>query len=149
MGWDEHTSYFNSGVILFNIPVWKENNLFEKCMEIGKKHPYELRSCDQALLNAITGGNFAKLPARFNNEWVPAHAEPANAATSIIHFVGSPKPWDFGGKWSHPGYSLWKKYSVPFWEKQYGRITKNKLYRFWKIRKSIVRSWIGMIKNSK
>ena len=70
---------------------------------------------------------------------VPDKAQPANADKAIIHFVGSPKPWDLFGKIIHEGNGTWKTYNTKFWKNQYGNITVQKVIRTWKIRRSILK----------
>ncbi len=135
--WSEDTNYFNSGVMLFNISKWKKDNIDKKVKQISKKYPDEFLSADQTLLNAVCEGNFSHLPQVFNLAWYPGNIQPENRETAILHFVGSPKPWDLFGKKIHKGYSTWTKYDTAFWKNRYGRLTAGKIRRTWKIRKSI------------
>jgi lipopolysaccharide biosynthesis glycosyltransferase len=133
------TDYFNSGVVLFNLKEWKAVDAGTKWKIIAEKYPNELLSIDQTLLNAVCEGNFAHLPPEFNNPWYPGKEEPENAENSIIHFVGSPKPWDIFGKIIHEGYKIWNAYNTTVWKNAYSKITLNKLKRTWKIKNSLLR----------
>ena len=137
--WQPDTAYFNAGVLLFNILAWQANNIDERIKEIADQYPNEIISHDQTLLNAICKGDFAYLPEKFNVAWYPGEPQAINVDKAIIHFVGSPKPWDLFGKIIHMGYNTWKIHNTPFWESQYGSITAGKLKRTWKIRMSILR----------
>lgn len=137
--WKPDTAYFNSGVLIFNIHAWQANNINEKVKKIADQYPNEFISADQTLLNAICEGDFAHLPKKFNVAWYPGEPQAVNIDKAIIHFVGSPKPWDLFGKIIHLGYNTWKEYNTPFWESQYGSTTAGKLRRTWKIRMSILR----------
>ena len=146
LNWPKDRAYFNSGVMLFNLKKWRADNLDAKWKSIAKAYPDDLISHDQTLLNAIGDGNFIKLPSNFNSAWFAKSEKPADANYAIIHFVGSPKPWDLFGKKIHKGYSSWKKYHTHFWEKNYGKISAKKFKRTWKIRRSIIKQLINGIK---
>lgn len=130
--------YFNAGVLLFNLRQWKAQGIQDKWQEITVKYPELLISHDQTLLNAVCGGQFAYLPSFYNNHWFPGNDTPANMKESIIHFVGSPKPWDAFGKQIHLGYNLWHSYSPRWWNRLYTKATWNKVLRTWRIRNSIL-----------
>ena len=131
--------YFNAGVVLFDLKRWRETNVDEYWATLASKYPAELVSHDQTLLNAICGGNFAHLPFNFNNPWYPGSKAPENSTNSIIHFVGSPKPWDVLGSIIHKGYPTWSSYTTGAWKNKYSQLSIDKLRRSWKIRKSIAR----------
>lgn len=140
LNWHPDTAYFNSGVLLFNIAAWKASNVEQKIKEISDKYPQEFLSADQTLLNAICKGAFTYLPQKYNLPWYPSAPKPDNTEDAIIHFVGSPKPWDLFGQTVHAGYETWKAYNTQFWKKKYGHITVGKLKRTWNIRGSIFRN---------
>ncbi|MBC7915817.1 MAG: glycosyltransferase family 8 protein [Pyrinomonadaceae bacterium] len=131
---------FNSGVVLFNLTEWRLNKLKDRCLEIAKRFPNDLLSADQTLLNAVFAGNFSKLPACYNCAWFAKDAEPELPGKAIIHFIGSPKPWDLFGFLIHKGFSTWKSYSNWLWEEKYiGASFLPNLKRTWNIRRSYVR----------
>ncbi len=133
------TGYFNAGVLLFNTVAWRENNFDKKLKEITDNYPNELLLADQTLLNAACQGKFRHLPAKYNLPWYPDKPKPVHSDYSIIHFVGSPKPWDFLGKQIHAGYKTWEFYNTPFWKSKYGKVTAEKLKRTFKIRRSLLK----------
>lgn len=133
------TGYFNSGVVLFNLIMWRELNIESKWRNLAEQHSNELLAVDQTVLNALCKGKFDHLPVTFNVPWYPGEKKPENAEKSIIHFVGSPKPWDITGGIIHSGYKTWNAYNTYLWEKEYSRINLDKLIRTWKIRKSILK----------
>jgi len=130
--------YFNAGVLLMNLREWERQNVRTQWKEIANNYPDDLWAVDQTLLNAVCRGKFAQLPAIFNNAWCPGDKEPPDAASSIVHFVGSPKPWDMFGKTIHHGYSLWKTYSTAPWNAEFNRLTLSKMKRTWRIKNSIL-----------
>lgn len=140
--WDKDQSYFNAGVLLFNLKKWRETNVEAKWKKMAAKYPNEFLSADQTLLNAICEGNFARLSPIFNNPWYPGSAEPEdtyNANSSIIHFVGSPKPWDLFASGIHKGNKTWKVYNTTTWRQLYGKINIDKIERTWNIRRSFIK----------
>ncbi len=141
LNWHPDTHYFNAGVLVFNIPLWEEQNIALRVKEISDNYSNEFLSADQTLLNAICEGNFGHLPKEFNMPWYPSNPQPKNNKNVILHFVGSPKPWDIFGKTIHAGYDTWNTYNTSFWEKEYDRLTFSKLVRTWKIRKSIFKNF--------
>jgi lipopolysaccharide biosynthesis glycosyltransferase len=139
--WVPTTNYFNAGVLLYNIKTWKEKNINKKIEDISLKYPNEFLSADQTLLNAAFEGNFGLLPQTFNSSWNPGQIKFLVDDTAIIHFVGSPKPWDIFGKIVHHGYNTWSAYNTSFWKSKYGKINKDKIKRAWRIRRSIAKSF--------
>jgi len=137
--WSSKIGYFNSGVLLFNLIKWREGNYDALIKDLMDKYPDALISHDQTLLNAVAKGEFMHLSPNYNLTWYAGSKRPDNSEAAILHFVGSPKPWDFLGKWLHKGYAVWVQYHAPFWNAQYGRLTTHKLYRSWKIRRSILK----------
>lgn len=142
LGFDPQVQVFNSGVLLFDVKAWNKQGMEQKCDALSKAYGHHFFSADQTLLNAVSAGNFAQLPERFNRRWSPLDAVIEEPDNSIIHFVGSPKPWDLFGKKVHKAYPLWAAYNPDFWSKKYNQINRNKLYRTWRIKKSIVRAII-------
>lgn len=149
LNWSPETACFNSGVLLFNVKAWKDHNIDERWKKLAGNYPNELLSADQTILNAICEGKFARLDARYNNIWDPAWKSPEHDITSILHFVGSPKPWDVMGAFIHSGYTTWKKFNTNEWERLYSGISVKKLTRFWRIKKSYLNKFRERLKLSK
>jgi len=145
LNWSDEMGYFNSGVVFFNLKKWREDDFDSKWKKLTDNYPDDLISHDQTLLNAICEGNFAQLEPNFNTAWVAGNCEPKQVENSILHFIGSPKPWDIFGKRLHMGYETWKGYSTNVWKDEYGRMSIEKIKRTWKIRRSIVRIFIKKI----
>jgi lipopolysaccharide biosynthesis glycosyltransferase len=139
LNWSPDTPYFNSGVLLFNLKKWRDENFDAQVKDLMKNYSDYLVSHDQTLLNALCGGTFSRLPKSFNVPWYPDVDKPAIESDAIIHFVGSPKPWDFLAANFHKGYGLWKSYNTASWSKEYSSLTSDKVSRFWNIRRSYLR----------
>jgi len=114
--------YFNSGMLLFNIPAWKANQCLEKALEFtrgrftelfaGKKH-----YGDQDILNIVFQGNVQYVHPKYNavnplflrrcdfrgKIFEEAHKQPV-----ILHFAGGTKPWN---RWDiHPFADKYRQY---------------------------------------
>ena len=99
---------FNSGVLGMNLARWRALDMDARCRGVAGAHAGMFRSADQALLNVACHDEFAPLPRRFNND-VYCDSEAADVpAECVLHFVGSPKPWDPAGPWLHDLWPLWR-----------------------------------------
>lgn len=104
--------YFNSGVLLINTDIWNLHRITERCVEVANDDNFRENIVypDQCILNYLIQGQFKELDARFNtfvyidpstnaSRYVPTPDVNKLEQYSIIHFVGSIKPW-------HSGYSI-------------------------------------------
>ena len=139
IGLPANTPYFNSGVVLFDLDECRRRDASRTWRSFARDHRDDLISHDQTVLNAYVSGTFVHLPVRYNTEWPASLKRPKDIDNAIIHFSGSPKPWDLTGRWLHRGYSLWASYQTAFWHGHYGRFNKPKWGRTWKIKYSIAR----------
>ena len=139
--------YFNSGVLLMNLKLWRINNYKEQCLAIARKYPGELTSHDQTLLNAVFNDTVIELPKAMNSAWYALKNRPTTADKMILHYLGSPKPWDIGGSFLHKGYHTWFSYLNKSWDKLYGKTTQDSIVRAWKIRRSYFRLIKAKIKS--
>jgi lipopolysaccharide biosynthesis glycosyltransferase len=139
LGLDPELEYFNAGVILLNLHEWRLKHIKEECFKIASQYPQELPSHDQSLLNIVCSGNFAKLPQSFNYEWPANGVKPDPSEKMILHFVGSPKPWDPFAFLIHNGYDTWHKYQHKNWGFRWREISNADFRRFWNIRRSYLR----------
>jgi len=149
LGLAPHLNSFNAGVLLMDLKEWREKNIQESCLNIGRKYPTQLLACDQTILNAYFGGNFVPLPHPLNFAWYFQHPKPNLPDERIFHFVGSPKPWDPIGSFMHNGYSTWKKYSNEEWISAFGSYSFIRFRRMWKIRNSYAKVLLKKIKSAK
>lgn len=143
LGLSAETKSFNAGVLMINIPAWKKHAVKEKLFALADRYPNELLAADQTLLNAFFAGDFYNLPAKYNVTWY-ANKRPAIEEDAVFHFVGSPKPWDYFGKYMHTGFRKWDQYNTAGWSKNVlSRYTAAQLKRFWTIRRSYVKTLLG------
>lgn len=145
IGLDSTVPVFNSGILLMNLKVWREKDIKSQCLNFGKRYSDKLISHDQTILNALFAGNFAFLPLEFNIPWY-ANIKRPDGKTGILHFVGSPKPWDLFGRYLHKGFSVWNSYLDSDWKKAYYNHNYSDFVRAWHIRRSYARSFILKIK---
>jgi lipopolysaccharide biosynthesis glycosyltransferase len=104
IGLPPDTTAFNSGVMLFDLAAWREQKLGQATLEFCSKH----QEYDQTGLIAMAAGAFEFLDAEYN---VPLYTtttlEAAREFPGLYHFVGSPKPWDIGGRQLHSCFSIY------------------------------------------
>lgn len=86
--------YFNAGVMLINLEVWRRDRIAQKALKFAKENPEKVRFHDQDALNKIIDGNFLPLPQKWNS-LIDLYAERSQVTkdSAIAHFVGSLKPW--------------------------------------------------------
>jgi len=87
----ESDRYFNSGVMLMNLDLWRSEDVADKAMAMIKKD-HSLTLPDQTALNAVCRDR-AMLVARRWNLLAPGIAELPITEPGIIHFTGEEKPW--------------------------------------------------------
>ena len=91
--------YFNSGMMLINIPEWNKYNTSNNLVDLLNTSPYNFKFPDQDALNLILTQKIAYLPKKFNyfNGFYPWHKDSiTNKEIILLHFTSSPKPWDLG-----------------------------------------------------
>ncbi|MDR1383305.1 MAG: glycosyltransferase family 8 protein [Planctomycetaceae bacterium] len=117
--------YFNSGVMLINAKLWRENHLTEKIIHFMKYRFNKLNENkkhygDQDILNIFFQGQVVYLHPRYNlvnpvllRRWYFSGKLFDDAVThpAIVHFAGGTKPWNY---WD--GHPLADKYL--FYRKQ-------------------------------
>jgi lipopolysaccharide biosynthesis glycosyltransferase len=95
----EETAYFNSGVQLMNLPVWRATGLAEAAFAYALREGEALLLADQEMLNAVVAGDFVRLDpvwntSAFHLEQLPSpQFEERLARTRVLHYLGERKPW--------------------------------------------------------
>lgn len=125
----ESLGYFNSGVMMLNLKIWRELDLGNKVLAYIFSNPKKIIYADQCGLNGVLNGNWLRLDLKWNLQaalfqkeyknlilsWNKKFdLEAANQNPLIIHFSGPRKPWQFRSR--HPYKRLYWKYlnQTPF-----------------------------------
>lgn len=137
--------YFNAGVLIMNLAKWRKEGVEARWKAIVADEPLALKAHDQTTLNFLCQGDFYRLPEEYNTPFL-AHYSKEGRQTGILHFIGSPKPWDFMGSMIHEGYDLWKRYNPERWSRLYLSMDEERMRRTWQIRRSLLRSAVSRIK---
>ncbi len=105
LGIYEKGKYFNAGILLMNVPEWKQQQVTEKAVKFVHDFPEKIKFADQDALNAVLNDNYLPLEAKYNVVFqdVPKKlsdgAYKAFAADKIIiHYTLAHKPWNAFGK---------------------------------------------------
>lgn len=93
--------YFNSGVLLLNIPAWASEYVSGKAMSLlsDKSVTRKLSFMDQDILNIILCGKVTFMDGKYNTQFSlnyelkDAFINPIHDGTVLIHYVGPTKPW--------------------------------------------------------
>ena len=106
-------SYFNSGVMIFNITKILKKEYFAKFIEIAKINNRFFN--DQNVLNSVLQGDVYLLDKKWNMQDYSKHEQSYVSDIKIIHYCGSTKPWNSP---QHPMADLWWHYArqTPFYE---------------------------------
>lgn len=118
---NESSRYFNAGIILLNLPLWRLDNLTEKILCYARNYPEKLVYWDQDAMNAVLYNKWYQLPLRWNhqihfNDYLnhlpdggkASEMKVAMANPAIVHFVGPEKPWHY--LCCHPYKDLYFRY---------------------------------------
>lgn len=101
-------AYFNAGVLVVNLPAWRERQIGKAALDFLSSCPAEhLYFYDQDALNAVLGAQITLLPEIWNyqlNEIAFSDAAIALATARIAHFNGRLKPWHLDGYRKGPAY---------------------------------------------
>jgi lipopolysaccharide biosynthesis glycosyltransferase len=66
LGIEQEGNYFNSGVLLIDLPKWREQQISEKTMRFLSENPEKIKFVDQDALNAVLKNNWKKLNWKYN-----------------------------------------------------------------------------------
>lgn len=100
LGLLQEYTFFNSGVMLINIPEWIRQAVTDKTLNYLFAHP-KLPTADQDALNVVLEGNYMPLDGKFNvlPQDIPANLPSKKYAAFlkdkvVIHYAAHWKPWD-------------------------------------------------------
>lgn len=102
-------AYFNAGVMLIDLTIWRAANVYERAIHFAQLYRDLLYIVDQDLLNCVVAGKFKLLAPSWNllefygtayrRYWDKISPYPttalnaANQSPAIVHYSGFPKPW--------------------------------------------------------
>ncbi len=102
----EAENYFNSGVLVFNVRQWREEDTEEKCFDTLAATDTKLLSCpDQDILNIVCRGRVLYLDEAWNYYWHMLYGSAEYVALCkaltdrigesfyVLHFASKQKPW--------------------------------------------------------
>ena len=98
--------YFNSGLALINTDKYRSKRLSEKAMDFAEKNRSILPFHDQTIWNCIIE-DAGILDKKWCHYAYPKIKNKVEWNDGILHFVGSPKPWDLIGELFHPYADTW------------------------------------------
>jgi lipopolysaccharide biosynthesis glycosyltransferase len=83
----DQSLYLNTGVLIYDMKTWREENLSEKITENAINNLW----CDheQGAFNSVLKGRWKNIDRIWNNENTDR-----NTSTRIMHFIFKPKPWE-------------------------------------------------------
>ena len=89
----KHECYFNSGVLLINVPQWLEQNISEKAISLLSDRARNFRLPDQDALNLVLETDKIKLPKKWNHLSHMDNNYDIPKDTIFLHCTRRPKPW--------------------------------------------------------
>lgn len=107
LGLRSDTKYFNSGMLLMNLDVWRAENLSAKVIDYVVRNQGKVRLPDQDGLNAVLAGRWKQLDSSWNHlvsepeklviippgEFDGGRDGVPPPEVRILHFGGPTKPW--------------------------------------------------------
>jgi lipopolysaccharide biosynthesis glycosyltransferase len=99
------SNYFNAGVLLVNLAVWRNQRLTQKFLKIADAYMEKLLWWDQDILNMALANNWKYFEKKYNalhltKKW--------DVMPTIIHYAGPSKPWHYLNR--NPYKSVYWKY---------------------------------------
>ena len=100
LGIHEEGEYFNSGMMLIDLPVWNRTGVSEKAMAYLQQYPERIKFVDQDALNVVLKDNWKRISEHYNFmfSYVPYEAaktwyQSQLGEICILHFTLQ-RPWN-------------------------------------------------------
>jgi lipopolysaccharide biosynthesis glycosyltransferase len=117
----EDGKYFNSGVLVVDLEMWRQEKLADKMLQVLRDHRDHVLWWDQYALNVVLAGRWREMDQRWN-QLAHIHSYPSWQKSSlgredflrlrddpwIVHFCSSAKPWHYFCE--HPSTATFRKY---------------------------------------
>jgi lipopolysaccharide biosynthesis glycosyltransferase len=121
--------YFNAGILLVNLDMWRLCKVVDKLREFLHKYGDRVVWWDQDAMNVIFCNEWMSISENWN---VICHAdvEMSSKPRGILHFAGSCKPWQYN---AHPSVSkIYTEYvDKTAWRGCRPRLPRRRLSRFY------------------
>jgi len=89
-------SYFNAGVMLLDIKIWRDSNLVQRAAEFINEYKDKLSTADQDVLNCLFENDWLELPSIFNMDMKHKNINSLpSPETVILHYSDKIKPWSY------------------------------------------------------
>jgi lipopolysaccharide biosynthesis glycosyltransferase len=130
LGLELETPYFNAGLMVIDRAAWRNQDLTGRAARALRETPARFAFMEQSALNSLVAGRFAPLSPRCNfmGDFFLLDLE-ARIAPIVLHFVNSPKPWQFDAWRGEARFALdylswferspWPDWPCPFRPTQY------------------------------
>ena len=111
--------YLNSGVLVFDLDQWRQENFAAAILDFLRKHREHVRFWDQDGINAVLAGRWGELEREWNvivdcflpdEKTAPPDQTPERLKqrAAIVHFASATKPWNYYV--DHPARELFYEY---------------------------------------
>jgi len=90
-----NNKYFNAGVMLINLKLWKENDFKNKLLKKSKLIEDMIKFWDQDVMNSEINGKYLEIPQQLNQHpfEFPGSVVYYQKNTIFLHYSGKNKPW--------------------------------------------------------
>jgi lipopolysaccharide biosynthesis glycosyltransferase len=97
LGLDPTAPAFNSGVMLINLGLWKQQEIENKLIQVANNSSIHRSLNDQSCLNIVFINNWRSIPKRWNRFYSlrPEKIIPVPFGPCIIYLGWTTKPWHF------------------------------------------------------
>jgi len=100
--------YFNAGVILIDLPIWRKQEIGMQAIQFLTNNP-KTRYADQDALNVVLDGEWTPAGALWNFQGhISTRIKSMTPRPAIVHFITGAKPWLY--EHSNPNESLFDSY---------------------------------------
>lgn len=104
----ESAPYFNSGVLLINLDIWRKRDFSRKIISYIQGNKVNLHYHDQDGINALLYNDSLEIPTEWNILSQDVYGKRFFGEPKLIHFTEASKPWQLLN--NHPYKKEYKKY---------------------------------------
>lgn len=91
----EPAPYFNSGVLLIDVPQWLRCDVLARSLDVIRTRPDALNMHDQSVLNIVLRDNWSELSVSWNWMYSGRFSYLLESCDPfVLHFAGRIKPWN-------------------------------------------------------